>query len=247
MASITQAQLVSTKLQVASKITPFDGNRCNYRKWIQQIEQHTKLNSMDPSDLAASTCVDHVSEFVNGLKTQVSWLELKKHLAKEYGHIIDDQDAQYKLNNVWKQSGQWIQQYIKDIDDIVEHMSDKLDSQIKAAFIWGLDDNTLVQKLLSKPSFTFDDCTKYALEYEQTEDRLGTHKKNTGITVNAVTAQDSELSPGKQINQTAIVCDHCDKPGHRAHECIMPVEKLPTHKIPKWYLDKLKKNNSTAQ
>ena len=34
------------------------------------------------------------------------------------------------------------------------------------------------------------------------QDRLGTHKKNTGITVNAVTAQDSELSPGKQINQT---------------------------------------------
>ena len=120
-------------------------------------------------------------------------------------------------------------------------MSDKPDSQIKAVFIQGLDDNTLVQKLLSKPSFTFDDCTKYALEYEQTEDRLGTHKKNTGITVNFVTAQDSELSPGKQINQTAIVCDHCDKPGHRAHECIMPVEKLPTHKIPKWYLDKLKK------
>ena len=87
----------------------------------------------------------------------------------------------------------------------------------------------------------FDDCTKYALEYEQTEDRLGTHKKNTGITVNAVTAQDSELSPGKQINQTALVCEHCDKPGHRARECIMPVERLPTHKIPKWYLDKLKR------
>ena len=55
MASITQAQLASTKLQVASKITPFDGNRSNYHKWIQQIEQHAKLNSMDPSDLAAST------------------------------------------------------------------------------------------------------------------------------------------------------------------------------------------------
>ena len=76
-----------------------------------------------------------------------------------------------------------------------------------------MDDNTLVQKLLSKPSFTFDDCTKYALEYEQTEDQLGTHKKNTGITVNAVTAQDSELSPGKQINQTALVCERCDKLG----------------------------------
>ena len=43
-------------------------------------------------------------------------------------------------------------------------MSDKPDSQIKAAFIQGLDDNTLVCKLLSKPSFTFDDCYKYALE-----------------------------------------------------------------------------------
>ena len=85
-----------------------------------------------------------MSEFVNGLKTQVSWQELKKHLAKEYGHIIDDQDAQYKLNNVQKQPGQQIRQYIKDIDDIVEHMSDKPDSQIKAAFIRGLDDNTLV-------------------------------------------------------------------------------------------------------
>ena len=126
-----------------------------------------------------------MSEFVNGLKTQVSWLELKKHLAKEYGHIIDDQDAQYKLNNVQKQPGQQIWQYIKDIDDTVEHMSDKPDSQIKAAFIRGLDDNTLVRNFLSKPSFTFDDCTKYALEYEQTEDRLGTHKKNTGITVNS--------------------------------------------------------------
>ena len=100
MASITQAQLASTKPQVASKITPFDGNRSNYHKWIQQIEQHAKLNSMDPSDLAASICVDHVPEFVNGLKNQVSWLELKKHLAKEYGHIINDQNAQYKLNNV---------------------------------------------------------------------------------------------------------------------------------------------------
>ena len=68
MASITQAQLASTKLQVASKIMTFDGNRSNYCKWIQQIEQHAKLNSMDPSYLAASTCVDHVSEFFNGLK-----------------------------------------------------------------------------------------------------------------------------------------------------------------------------------
>ena len=131
MAGINQAQLASTKLQVGSKITPIDGNRSNYHKWIQQIEQHAKLNSMDPSDLAAG--VDHVSDFVNGLKTQVSWLELKKHLAKEYGHTIDDQDAQYKLNNVQKQPGQWIWQYIKDIDDIVKHMSDKPDSQIKAA------------------------------------------------------------------------------------------------------------------
>ena len=135
MASITQAQLASTKLQAASKITTFDGNWSNYHKWVQQIEQHAKINSLDPSDLAASTCVDHVLEFVNGLKTQVSWPELKKHLAKEYGHIIDDQHAQYKLNNVQKQPGQWIRQYIKDIDDIVEHMSDKPDSQIKAAFI----------------------------------------------------------------------------------------------------------------
>ena len=119
MASITQAQLASTKLQVASKIKTFDGNGSNYHKWVQQSEQLTKLNSMDPSDLVASTSVDHVSEFVNGLKTQVSWLELKKHLAKEYGHIINDQDAQFKLNNVCKQPGQLIWQYIKDIDDIV--------------------------------------------------------------------------------------------------------------------------------
>ena len=118
MASITQAQLASTKLQIASKITTFDGNQSNYHKWVQQIEQHAKLNSMDPSDLAASTSVDHVSEFVNGLKTQVSWPELKKYLAKEYGHIINDQDAQFKLNNVHKQPGQQIWQYIKDIDDL---------------------------------------------------------------------------------------------------------------------------------
>ena len=77
MASITQAQLAITKLQVVSKITTFDCNRSNCCKWVQQIEQHAKLNSMDPSDLAASTCVNHVSEFVNGLKTQVSWPELK--------------------------------------------------------------------------------------------------------------------------------------------------------------------------
>ena len=57
--------------------------------------------------------------------------------------------------------------------------------------------------------------------------------------VHAVTAQES--SPGKQINQTALVCDHCDKPGHRACECIMPVKKLLTHKIPKWYIGKLKR------
>ena len=49
----------------------------------------------------------------------MSWPELKKHLAKEYGHIIDDQ---FKLNNVHRQPGQQIWQYIKDIDDIVEHM-----------------------------------------------------------------------------------------------------------------------------
>ena len=144
MASITQDQLASTKLQIASKITTFDGNQSSYHKLVQQIEQHAKLNSMDPSDLAASTCVDHVSEFVSGLKTQVSWPELKKHLAKEYGHIINDQDAQYKLNNDRKQPDQWIWQYIKDIDDTVKHMSDKPNSQIKAAFIQGLDDNTLV-------------------------------------------------------------------------------------------------------
>ena len=108
MASITQAQLASTKLQVASKITTFDGNQSIYCKLVKQIEQHAKLNSMDPSDLAASTSVDHVSEFVNGLKSQMSWPELKKHLAKEYEHIINDQDAQFKLNNVCKQPGQQI-------------------------------------------------------------------------------------------------------------------------------------------
>ena len=47
----------------------------------------------------------------------------------------DDQDAQFKLNNVRKQPGQQIWQYIKDIDNIIEYMSDKPDSQIKAAFI----------------------------------------------------------------------------------------------------------------
>ena len=61
MDSITQAQLASTKLQVASKITTFDGNRSNYCKWVQQSEQHAKLNSMDPSELAVSTSVNHVS------------------------------------------------------------------------------------------------------------------------------------------------------------------------------------------
>ena len=106
MASITQAQLANTKIQIASKITTFDGKWSNYRKWVQDIEQQAKLNNLDPSDLAACTSADHVSEFVNSLKSQVSWPELKKHLAKEYGHIIDEQDAQYKLNNIQKQPGQ---------------------------------------------------------------------------------------------------------------------------------------------
>ena len=138
MASITQAQLANTKIQITSKITTFDGKWSNYRKWVQDIEQQAKLNNLDPSNLAACTSADHVSEFVNSLKSQVSWPELKKHLAKEYGHIIDEQDAQYKLNNIQKQPGQQMWQYIWDIDDIITHITDKpesIDSQAKSAFI----------------------------------------------------------------------------------------------------------------
>ena len=39
MASITQALLANTKIQIASKITSFDGKWSNYRKWVQDIEQ----------------------------------------------------------------------------------------------------------------------------------------------------------------------------------------------------------------
>ena len=77
-------------------------------RWIQDVEQHCKSNHLEPSELAASTSVDHVSEFINNLQTQPPWQELKKHLAKEYGHIIDEQDAQHKLNTVQKQPGQQI-------------------------------------------------------------------------------------------------------------------------------------------
>ena len=159
MASITQAQLANTKIQIASKITTFDGKQSNYRKWVQDIEQQAKLNNLDPSDLAACTSADHVSEFVNSLKSQVSWPELKKHLAKEYGHIIDEQDAQYKLNNIQKQPGQQMQQYIQDIDDIITHITDKpesIDSQAKSAFIQGIGDDQLIRNLLNKPTtFTY--------------------------------------------------------------------------------------------
>ena len=51
----------------------------------------------------------------------------------------------------------------------------------------------------------------------------------------------------KPPKQTGLVCEHCEKPGHQAHTCIMPVEELPTHKIPKWYLDKLNKSRIRAK
>ena len=48
----------------------------------------------------------------------------------------------------------------------------------------------------------------------------------------------------KPPKHTALVCECCENLGHQAHTCIMPVEKLPKNKIPKWYLDKLNKKQN---
>ena len=183
-----------------------------------------------------------MSEFINNLQTQHPWQELKKHLAKEYGHIIDEQDAQHKLNTVQKQPGQRMQQYICEIDDIIAHITDdpqSIDSQAKAAFIQGSGDDKLIRKLLNKSMWTYDECKQYALKYEYTEDKMNTHKKNTEISVGAVSVQ--PVHQASPVNKTDMVCERCDKHGHQAYQCIMPVEKLPPHKLPQWYVDKLKK------
>ena len=83
-------------------------------------------------------------------------------------------------------------------------------------------------------------------EYEHTEDKLETHKKNNVITVGAVSEHPTQAAQ-KPPKQTALVCEHCEQPGHQAHTCIMPVEKLPTHKIPKWYPDKLNKKQNKSK
>ena len=87
--------------------------------------------------------------------------------------------------------------------------------------------------------WTYDECKWYALEYEHTEDKLNTHKKNTEISVGAVSVQ--PVHQASPVNKTDMVCERCDKCGHQAYQCIMPVEKLPPHKLPQWYVDKLKK------
>ena len=87
--------------------------------------------------------------------------------------------------------------------------------------------------------WTYDECKWYALKYEHTEDKMNTHKKNTEISVGAVSVQ--PVHQASPVNKTDMVCEQCDKHGHQAYQCIMPVEKLPPHKLPQWYVDKLKK------
>ena len=84
------------------------------------------------------------------------------------------------------------------------------------------------------------------MEYEHTEDKLETHKKNNVITVGAVSEHPTQAAQ-KPPKHTALVYECCEKPGHQAHTCIMPVEKLPTHKIPKWYLDTLNKKQNKSK
>ena len=143
-----------------------------------------------------------------------------------------------------------MQQYIQDIDDIITHITDKpesIDSQAKSAFIRGIGDDQLIRKLLNKlTTFTYCDCARYALEYEHTEDKLKTHKKDNVITVGTVSEHPTQAAQ-KPPKQTALVCECCEKPRHQGHTCIMPVEKTPTHKIPKWYLDKLNKKQNKSK
>ena len=87
--------------------------------------------------------------------------------------------------------------------------------------------------------WTYDECKQYALEYKHTENKMNTHKKNTEISVGAVSVQ--LVHQASPVNKTDMVCEQCDKHGHQAYQCIMPVEKLPPHKLPQWYVDMLKK------
>ena len=68
---------------------------------------------------------------------------------------------------------------------------------------------------------------------------MNTHKKNTEISVGAVSAQ--PVHQASPVNKTDMVCEQCEKHGYQAYQCIMPVEKLPSHKLPQWYVEKLKK------
>ena len=99
-------------------------------------------------------------------------------------------------------------QYIHEIDDIIAHITDdpqSIDSQAKAAFIWGSGDDKLIRKLLNKSMWTCDECKWYNLKYEHTEDKMNTHKKNTEIYVGVVSAQ--PVHQASPVNKTDMVCE----------------------------------------
>ena len=59
--------------------------------------------------------------------------------------------------------------------------------------------------------WTYDECgmhmmsKQYALKYEHTEDKMNTHKKNTEISVGAVSVQ--PVHQASPVNKTDMVCE----------------------------------------
>ena len=156
----------------------FSGDSKKFKDWIKTVEKIGNLHEVPQNDwrlIAYRTSEGPVSDYL-GKSTVAgqSWLEIKQNLRTRFGEIFNPDHAKNQLIRLRQKKGEGIQVFAYRLLDLAEDAYEGSDmtlpdnqANLRMAFINGLIDQKMREKLRLKRDATLGETVQRAVKLEQ--------------------------------------------------------------------------------
>lgn len=203
-------------------------------EWLQEIEKTMIIQNLSDSDacsLAWAKSKGTVARFIGRtIKTSpdVPWKHLRALLDKEYGNIVDKQQAFSTLRNIKQRREEDISSYVERLlhlankaygDDWKNETSDLLEDQLVGIFLDGLQSYDLKVKIYREEVRDIDEAIRIAKKENLSRKRFSAEGSSR--------YQRNE-EPMEIGHHRPSGCSKCGNKFHRTHECRRDMNIRPT-------------------
>ena len=213
-------------------VSEFTGKE-NFYEWIQEIEKCRKIHGLNENNtcqLVWAKTKGTVSQLVGRILKQTpdtTFSQLKGVLEREYGNIIDKQQAFIQLTTVRQGTNENVTSYVERLlckadraygDNWRNDPRDFIEDQLVSIFMEGLRSHEIKTKIYQQNVREIDEAIRIAKSYDLCKKRFPTTFSQTHRNEPMVQGRQRNEMPMEVDHSRRLACYNCGGP-HRQREC----------------------------